>query len=81
MAVHVSVDRFEGDGKSLAILLTDDGQTIQIPRALLPEGTKAGEVLSLALSHDARATARLKAEADAIQKDLEKTDPGGDVTL
>jgi hypothetical protein len=81
MAVHVSVDRFEGDGKSIAVLLTDDGQTIQIPRALLPEGAKAGDVLELTLVLDAKAAAQLKAEARSIQQDLEKTDPGGDVTL
>ena len=36
MTTRVSLDRFEGKNKSIAVLLTDDGELINLPRALLP---------------------------------------------
>ena len=41
MGVRLTIDRFEGDGKSIAVLLTDDGDAINFPKALLPKGAKA----------------------------------------
>jgi hypothetical protein len=38
--LSLTIDRFEGDGKSLAVLLADDGTAINVPRALLPKGAK-----------------------------------------
>ena len=36
MSTRLSLDRFEGKGKQIAVLLTDDGATLNIPRSLLP---------------------------------------------
>ena len=49
MITRLSLDRFEGKNKSIAVLLTDDGESINLPRALLPPGAKAGDVLTLTL--------------------------------
>jgi hypothetical protein len=81
MGVVLSVDRFEGDGKAIAVLVDDEGRTVQMPRAFLPEGTKAGEVVRLALERDPEATAKLKADVAALQDELSGSDPGGDVDL
>jgi hypothetical protein len=78
MKVTLSVDRFEGE---LAVLLTDDGQQIDFPRALLPKGTKAGEVLSFDIKRDPGATRKLKDESRSLQNELKKRDPEGDVEL
>lgn len=78
MPVQLSIDRFEGD---LAVLATEDGASIDVPRAWLPEGTKPGDVLTLALKRDDAATAKLAADTKKIQDELKATDPGGDITL
>ena len=81
MNLHLTIDRFEGTKKDVAVLLTDDGRSILFPRDLLPKGAKAGEVLALSLARDLKATAAVAAEAKAVRDDLAKTDPGGDIRL
>jgi hypothetical protein len=79
--LRLSVDRFEGDRKQVAVLLADDGTQINIPRNLLPKGTKPGDILSLSIERDAGATRQVARQTRAVQSDLKKTDPGGDVKL
>jgi hypothetical protein len=81
MRLSLSIDRFEGDLKQVAILLAEDGTTIHFPRRLLPKGAKPGDVLSLTINRDAEATARLAAKTRQVQEELKKTDPGGDIQL
>ncbi|QDV39476.1 helix-hairpin-helix domain-containing protein [Tautonia plasticadhaerens] len=54
--LRLVVDRFEGRSKHLAVLVAEDGHTAVLPRDLLPEGTRGGEVLvvSLAPADDAK---------------------------
>jgi hypothetical protein len=77
----VSLDRFEGRNKSIAVLVTDEGEQIHVPRSLLPSGSKAGDVLSLTLERDPEATKNLAEETRQVQQDLKKIDPGGDLKL
>jgi hypothetical protein len=42
VTIRLSIDRFEGDKKQIAVLLAEDGTAINFPRALLPEGAEAG---------------------------------------
>jgi hypothetical protein len=79
--IRLTVDRFEGERKQLAILLTDDGGQINFPRALLPKGVKAGDILSFSIERDVEATRNVAKETRAVQADLKKTDPGGDIKL
>ena len=67
--------------KPIAVLLTDDGETINIPRSLLPPGVKPGDVLTLTLEHDAEATRKLADETRRVQDKLSQGDPGGDIRL
>ena len=42
MATRLSFDRFEGKGKQIAVLVADDGATLNVPKSLLPPGAKPG---------------------------------------
>jgi Protein of unknown function (DUF3006) len=79
--LRLSIDRFEGDKKSIAVLLTDDGAPINFPTALLPRGVKAGDVLTFTIERDLAATRNVAKETRAVQDQLKTTDPGGDVAL
>ena len=81
MATSMTLDRFEGPDKQIAVLLGDDDLTLNVPRALLPAGAKPGDVLRLDLRLDADATAQVQAEARAVQAELKGRDPGGDLSL
>lgn len=81
MSISLSVDRFEGDQKQIAVLVGDDDLTLNVPRALLPEGVKAGEVVTLAFKRDTAATKRLTTETKKLQDELSESDPGGDIKL
>jgi Protein of unknown function (DUF3006) len=81
MPTRLSFDRFEGKGKQIAVLVADDGATLNVPRSLMPAGAKPGDVLTLALELDAGATANLKKETRRVQDELSKRDPGGDIKL
>ena len=81
MTTRLSFDRFEGKGKQIAVLVADDGTTVNIPRPFLPPGAAPGDVLTLSLDLDPAATAKLKKETKSVQNDLAKRDPGGDIKL
>ena len=79
--MRLSIDRFEGDRKKFAVLVTEDGRSILWPRDLLPRGAKAGETLSITLERDLKATAEIARKVRALRQELDKTDPGGDIQL
>ena len=76
--LRLTIDRFEG---GLAVVVTDDDQTLTVLREMLPAQAREGDVLRVSLEVDPAATAALRAEARAVQEDLKRTDPGGDGTL
>lgn len=84
-----AVDRFEG---TIAVLVSDDGEQIDVERSRLPQGVRPGTVLSVMRDEagelrwkDARMDedeeARRLAEGEAILDELRKRDPGGDIAL
>lgn len=81
MKTQLSVDRFEGDKKQIAVLLADDGTQVNFPGSLLPKGAKAGDILSFTIENDIEATNTVAKETRAVQADLKKPDPGGDLKL
>lgn len=81
MKLQMSLDRFEGSQKEIAVLLADDGQQVDFPRALLPKAIKPGDVLSLEIVKDVEATQSLKDETRTLQNELKDRDLGGDVEL
>jgi hypothetical protein len=43
LTIRLSIDRFEGDKKQIAVLLAEDGTAINFSRVLRPRGVKAGD--------------------------------------
>jgi hypothetical protein len=78
---RLSLDRFEGKGKQIAVLVTDDGESLNFPKALLPAGAKPGDVLTLTLERDDGATRDVSDQTRRIQDKLAERDPGGDIKL
>lgn len=84
------IDRLEGQ---LAVVEVDGSHFLPIPRWLLPAAAVEDDVLSLTsrtdeagnLIHEIRldpaATARARAEAEALVGRLRKKNPGGDLVL
>ena len=81
MSTRLSLDRFEGKGKQIAVLVTDDGESLNLPKSLLPPGTKPGDVLTLTLERDPAATQQVADETRQVQDKLAERDPGGDIKL
>jgi hypothetical protein len=81
MDLSLSVDRFEGDDKKIAVLVTREGDQIEFPRHLLPRDVVAGDVLTIALRRDVEATKKVVAETREVEERLAARDPGGDIAL
>lgn len=79
--ISLAIDRFEGDSRQIAVLVDDQDRTIDFPRDLLPEGSRAGDVIAFTLARDADATTRIAEETRKLQDELSETDPGGDISL
>ena len=78
---RLSIDRFEGDKKQVAVLLTDDGTQVNFPKALLPKGVKAGDVLSLSIERDAGATRQIARDTRRSRTTSRRPTPAGTSTL
>jgi len=78
---QLSFDRLEGREKGIAVLVTEDGTPIHLPRPFLPPGAKPGDVLRLTLDVDPEATEKLASDTRRLQEELKQTDPGGDIKL
>ncbi len=81
MKIRLAIDRFDGLRKELAVLLTEDGRSFDFPRDLLPQGSRAGELLSVEIERDLAGTAEIQQRSQEIRRDLDRTDPGGDIAL
>lgn len=82
--VALAIDRIEvgkGKGEEIAVLLTDEGFPINVPRGILPASARPGEVLAVTFRRDREATRRVVEETKKIQDDLKANDPGGDIRL
>jgi hypothetical protein len=64
MPHRMSIDRFEGPRKQIAVLVDDDGKTVNVPRKSLPKGSKPGDVLTMEIKGDARSPQGLVAAGD-----------------
>ena len=87
--LRLEVDRFEGD---LAVVRTDGGRFLDLPRWILPAGTGEGDVVvvrrvvegeaaRVELTVDRAAGAAARAEAEGVLDRLRARDPGGDIRL
>ncbi len=81
MSTRLSLDRFEGKGKQIAVLITEAGETVNVPKALLPKGAGPGDVFTFTLELDQDATRQVADETRRVQDRLADRDPGGDIKL
>jgi hypothetical protein len=81
VSIRLSLDRFEGKGKQIAVLVTDDGKTLNLPKSILPAGTKPGDVLTLSLERDSAASKQVAEDTRQVQDRLAERDPGGDIKI
>ena len=87
--IFYAVDRLEGQ---IAVLVGDDGSTVEAPRSDLPARVREGTVVRVELGSngkpdwssakidDKERERRLKA-AQELLKRMSENDPGGDITL
>lgn len=84
-----AVDRLPG---GIAALVGDDGKTVEMPRAELPQGLHEGSVVRVRFGLanqadwasavlDKEEEQRRRNEAKKILDEMERSDPGGDITL
>jgi hypothetical protein len=83
-----AVDRLERD---IAVLVSDSGATVQMPRVELPAGIREGAVLLVRFAQnlpdwssaviDTEEERRRLREAKEMLDDLKRSDPGGDIAL
>jgi hypothetical protein len=81
MKVQLAIDRFEGEKKSVAVLIAEDGTPLNFPRKLLPRGSRAGDVLTFLIERDVATSRKVALETRKLQDQLKKTDPGGDIRI
>ena len=60
------ISRFEGDW---AVIELDD-TTFNVPKILLPQDSKEGDIISISIAVDQKATASRKQQINEIAKDL-----------
>ena len=86
---YLVVDRFEA---TIAVLMSDDTDVVEVDRSLLPNGARPGAVLRVTrdiddailwneASVDEQATADRLAQAEDLVEELRSRDPGGDIVV
>jgi DUF3006 family protein len=84
-----AVDRLE---QGIAVLVSDSGATMQMPRVELPRGLREGAVLRVRFGAqnlpdwssaviDKKEEERRLREANKLLDEMKRSDPGGDITL
>jgi hypothetical protein len=70
--LRVTVDEIErgSDGQQLATLVTDEGDTIVVPLAVLPDETRDGDVLLVRFEREPEETERRRSRISDLQKRL-----------
>ena len=77
----LTLDRFEGKSKQIAVMLTDDGESFNLPKSILPPTAKPGDIFTLSLELDSEQTRDVADETRRMQDKLKERDPGGDLKL
>ena len=64
------LDRFEDNGVAVLLLYPKGWQSFDVPRMLLPEDARAGDVFEASFAHDREETGRLAPESKRLLGDL-----------
>jgi Protein of unknown function (DUF3006) len=66
------IDRIEDDGTAVVLLGEDEGESLDLPASLLPEGAEGGDHLNITVSLDKESRASAEDRVKALQEKLEK---------
>ena len=70
MRMLVQLDRFEDRGTAVLLLYPDGRESFDVPRVLLPEEARAGDVFEVSFVRDWRETGRVAAENESLLDEL-----------
>ena len=68
--MRVQIDRFEDSGMAVLLIYPDGRRTFDVPRELLPERCRPGDVLEASFARDAQETERMAAENRRLLDEL-----------
>ncbi len=68
--MRVQLDRFEDRGMAVLLLYPEGRESFDVPRELLPEDARAGDVFELSFARDRRETERAAAENKGLLDEL-----------
>lgn len=64
------MDGFEDNGMAVLLVYPGGRSSFDVPRELLPEGARAGDVFEVSFVHDREETGRVAAENKSLLDDL-----------
>jgi hypothetical protein len=67
--MRVQLDRFEDNGMAVLLLYPHGKESFDVPRELLPEDARAGDVFEVGVAHDWE-TERMAAENESLLNEL-----------
>jgi hypothetical protein len=68
--MRVQLDRFEDNGMAVLLLYPEGRQSFDVPRELLPENARAGDVFEASFACDREETERMAAENKRLLDEL-----------
>ena len=68
--MRVQLDRFEDNGMAVLLLYPHGKESFDVPRELLPEDARAGDVFEVGVARDWRETERIAAENESLLNEL-----------
>ena len=68
--MRVQLDRFEDNGMAVLLLYPHGNESFDVPRELLPEDARAGDVFEVGVARDWRETERMAAENESLLNEL-----------
>jgi hypothetical protein len=68
--MRVQLDRFEDNGMAVLLPYPHGRESFDVPRELLPEDARAGDVFDVSFASDRRETERMAAENERLLDEL-----------
>jgi DUF3006 family protein len=68
--MRVQVDRLEDNGMAVLLLYPEGKRSFDVPRELLPQDAKPGDVFEVSFVHDRRETERMADENQRLMDEL-----------
>jgi hypothetical protein len=68
--MRVQLDRLEDNGMAVLLLFPHGRESFDVPRELLPEDARAGDVFEVSSARDRRETERMTAENERLLDEL-----------